>query len=280
MSRERLPHPQDRYDLRGLKVSPFCLGITQIEDLTHAFSHGFNFFFLSADMHWPLYEGTRRALARLLASGVPRSEIVVACVSYVAQPEFSFAPFAEVVEAVPGLSHLDVAVMGGVYENNFLVRQSMYRNHREQRFQGITAMGASFHDREMVRTAMENHLVDISFLRYNAEHMGAEVDVFPFVPQSSPKPLLYSFKSVSAYVPESVLASIGLPKEKWRPEVTDHYRFVLSRPEVDGVLCALTSNDEIDALIAALGRGPLTEEENEYLKGLSALASGRAQLEG
>ncbi|NOU28066.1 MAG: hypothetical protein HOO96_09195 [Polyangiaceae bacterium] len=121
--------------------------MTHIDDLTHAFSLGFNFFFLSADMHWPLYEGTRRAIEKLLGSGVPRRDIVVACASYVAQPEFCFAPFHEVVAAVPGLDYLDVAVMGGVYPDNFLARRSIYVAHREERFEGISAVGASFHDR-------------------------------------------------------------------------------------------------------------------------------------
>lgn len=275
----RLPRPTDRHEVRGLSVSPFCLGMTHIEDLSHAFSLGFNFFFLSADMHWPLYEGTRRAIERLLANGVPRRDIVVACASYVAQPEFCFAPFHEVVAAVPGLEYLDVAVMGGVYPENFLARRSIYVAHREERFEGISAVGASFHDRSVARAAMEGGLVDLGFVRYNAEHDGAAREVFPFAAAGS-KPLLYCFKSTGGYVPDAALDAARLPREKWRPAVVDHYRFVLSRAAVDGVLCTLASNVEVDALCSALDEGPMTEEEEQYVVGLAHLGAGRARLGG
>jgi hypothetical protein len=251
--------------------------MTEIEDLRHAFSLGFNFFFLSADMHWPLYRGTRRALARLLADGVPRSEIVVACVSYVTQPEFCTEPFRELVAAIPGLGHLDIAVIGGVYPDNFLARHAIYRAHREEHFEGIRALGATLHDRSVAVTLIDGSLVDLCFVRYNADHYGAEHDVFPFATQR-PRPLLYAFKSTGGHVADATLDAVRLPEGKWRPTVPDHYRFVLSQRDIDGVLCALTSNAEVDALCAAVQRGALSPEEHDYLKGLAHLGSGRAQL--
>ena len=63
--RTQLPRFSDRLALgkRGLAVSPFCLGL--VEDpatISAAFDAGINFFFLTADMHWPLYEASRRGL--------------------------------------------------------------------------------------------------------------------------------------------------------------------------------------------------------------------------
>ena len=44
----------------GLRVSPFCLGMVRSEDTTSAaFDAGINFFFLSADLHWPYYDLAR-----------------------------------------------------------------------------------------------------------------------------------------------------------------------------------------------------------------------------
>src|SRR4051812_39900076 len=73
-SRQRtvLPAPGDRLPLGdcGLKVSPFCLGMVgEPATVPAAFDAGVNFFFVTADMHWPLYEMTRRGLADLLARG-------------------------------------------------------------------------------------------------------------------------------------------------------------------------------------------------------------------
>src|SRR4029077_19645120 len=116
--RGALPRPHERLPLgRELRVSPICLGITRpAEVVTAAFDEGINFFFVSADMHWPLYEPMRRGLERLLDRGVGiRDDIVVAGVSYATQPEFCAMPFRELLESVRGLARLDVLVAGGAY---------------------------------------------------------------------------------------------------------------------------------------------------------------------
>ena len=99
----------------GLLVSPVCLGmVAEPEIVSAAYRAGINFFFLSADMHWPLYEPLRQGLRALFrASPRARKRVVVAVVSYVTQPEFCSMPFEEVLEAVPELGHVDVAVIGG-----------------------------------------------------------------------------------------------------------------------------------------------------------------------
>src|SRR5262249_48820271 len=126
VSRTALPKPGDRLTLgqHGLRVSPFCIGmVKQADTVSAAFDLGINFFFLSADMHWPHYEGSRRGLAELLTRGRGiRDQIVVAVVSYATQPEFCSMPFAELLEAMPGLDRIDVLVAGGAYANEFLVR--------------------------------------------------------------------------------------------------------------------------------------------------------------
>jgi hypothetical protein len=67
----------------GLSISPFCLGaVKEPRAIEVAFDNGINFFFISADLHWPLYEASRRGLATLLKRGRGvRERIVVAAVS-------------------------------------------------------------------------------------------------------------------------------------------------------------------------------------------------------
>ena len=122
MVRSRLPQASDRRELgrSGLKVGPLCLGITTDPDtVVAAYEHGVNFFFLSADLHWPLYEGTRKGLAKLL-EGNPsrRDEIVIAAVSYLAEPLFGAFQFHEVINAVSGLKRIDVVIAGAVSDDN------------------------------------------------------------------------------------------------------------------------------------------------------------------
>jgi hypothetical protein len=51
----------------------------------------------------------------------------------------------------------------------------------------------------------------------------------------------------------------------WSPEITDHYRYVLTRPEVNGILMAPETPEELEGIARALARGPLTNEEESYL---------------
>jgi hypothetical protein len=275
----------DRLVLAGaLEVSPICLGwVGRPEVVTDAYDAGINFFFLTADMHWPLYEAVRRGLHDLLRRGGGiRERIVVGAVSYVAQPEFCHAPFREVIDAVPGLERVDVTIVGGSYAHEFLVRLAQYRKHREPdggpaRLPGVKATGASFHDRAATLLAMNHGLVDVAFSRYNADHPRAEEEVFPLLaPRPSPT-LLYNFNSTRGYVPDGRWQELDLGASHWRPSVTDYYRFVLRQPRVDGLLCGLRGPQELTALAAALAAGGVTEDEAAYMRDLADLASGRRE---
>jgi hypothetical protein len=286
MRRRELPRPNARLSLgRALRVSPLCLGMVQDpRTVPAAFDQGVNFFFFTADMHWPLYEPLRQGLAMLLRRRPSlRDDIVVAVASYVTQPEFCTVPFQEALEAVPGLRHIDVSVMGGCYADNFSGRLERYRAHRSGSFGPPTrALGASFHDRAMAATALTERVVDVGFARYNAAHPGAEVDLFPPVTAArhgrAPRPRLYGFSSTSGWTSESQLAAAGLPRDNWRPAITDHYRFALTPRAVDGLLCAPANPKELRTLIEALAEGPLSKEECTYLRTLGDLKAGRVRF--
>lgn len=278
--RLQLPRFSDRLLVGGgLHVSPFALGMTDSPaTIPAAFDAGINFFFFSADMHWPLYSATRQGLADLLARGPSiREQIVVAVVSYVTQPEFCSMPFEEALEAVPGLRRIDLAIAGGAYASELPSRLSIYAQHRERQHCGVRAIGATCHERAAALMALQRGLLDIAFIRYNASHPGAREDVFPELKERAPA-LVFNFKSVSGFVSPERLDALGLPPDYWRPHPTDHYRFVLSRPELDGVLCSLRTPAELSTLMKALEQGPLSEEEEEHLLLLSRLASGGVEL--
>jgi hypothetical protein len=275
--RKLLPRPTDRLTLnRAIQVSPFCIGaVSDPRAVSHAFDMGINFFFVTADMHWPLYEGVRRGLADLFRrSPSVRDQVVVSVVAYVTQPEFCHAPFQEVIDALPGLGHIDVTVAGGSYKSDFAVRKEQFAHHERL---GARAFGVSFHDRKMAGKAFREKLVDIGFIRYNPIHPGAEKDVFPHVPPRR-RTLLYNFTSTHGFIPPARYPALGLGTDYWQPSVTDYYRFALARPEIDGLLCAPGTPAELDALDRALAEGPLTEEEIVYLRDLADLTAGKATL--
>ena len=266
-----LPQLTDRLQLgtSALRVSPYCLGmIDDPEAVPAAFEAGINFFFITADMHWPLYAHTRAGLELLLhRQPEARDQIVVAVVAYVTQPEFCIAPFEEVVECVDGLGHLDVAIAGGAYESNMPQRMQVLAELRRQQFLGIRAVGASFHARQAASDWLNSDQLDIGFVRYNPAHMGAHQDLFPNLSPDR-RSLIYGFKSMSAFEHREYY---GVDEEYWMPEPTDHYRFVLSTSPLQGILCSPSTPQEIDELTRATASGPLSADQCEHMIVLAQL---------
>ena len=187
-------------------------------------------------------------------------------------------PFRELLEAVPGLERLDVLLAGGVYAQETAERLAVYRDHRRRGFLGARAIGATFHDRAAALAAIHEECLDIAFIRYNPDHAGARYDVFPHLPRQRTT-LLFNFKSTFRFIPPRLLDELGLhAADYWHPEITDYYRFALSRPEIDGVLMAPGTPAELKALAAAVAQGPLTEEEEAYLMDIALVARGEASV--
>jgi hypothetical protein len=276
-----LPKLTDRLTLgeAGLRVSPFCLGLVGSDDTAcAAFDSGINFFFVSADLHWPLYESARRGLEKLLARGRDiREQIVVAVVSYVTQPEFCAGALEEGLMAIPGLDTIDLAIIGGAYSHEFLTRVHVYDQIRRHGNLGVKAIGTTFHDRMAALLALNHNLVDLAFIRYNPIHAGASVDLFPYLTKPT-LTLLYNFKNTIGFLPTERYAELGLNDDYWQPEITDYYRFALTRPEIDGLLCSPATPQEVEALAQALEEGPLDEVEENYLLDLATLDEGRGAL--
>jgi len=271
--RKSLPRLTDRLPLgrTGLEVSPICLGVVRDDDIpSRAFDLGVNFFFLSADMHWPVYEPLRRGLTKLLErGGEVRDQIVVAGVSYLTQPEFCTTPFLELLEAVPRLERVDVAIAGGAYGTEVDRRLPVFQRHRSTSFAGIRAIGASFHDRTAAVRTIHQEQLDIAFIRYNPLFAGARKDLFPELPQSR-STLLFGFTSTIGHVSDQRLRELGQDTDAWRPDVVDHYRFALTPPPMQGLLCAFKAR-QLEALIPALEAGGLTPAEEDYMIELASL---------
>jgi hypothetical protein len=247
------------------------------DTISVAFDLGINFFFLTADMHWPVYDAARRGLCDLLSRRRRvRDEIVVAVASYVTQPEFTYLPFAELLQAVPLLKRLDIIVIGGAYGGEFGVRQELYLEHVRRGEFGARAVGASFHDRDAAIVAINEEQVDLAFIRYNPAHPKARTDVFPRLRPSSTK--VFNFKSMIGYTKASDLRRLGVTRHHWMPTPTDYYRFALSQPAIDGLLCALEHPREVRALRLALKSPPLNEQEQRYLIDLASLSAGRVRI--
>jgi len=281
-AKRTLPKLTDRYALgdSGLEVSPVCLGmIADPAIVAAAFEAGINFFFITADMHWPLYNELRAGLYQLLRDRPEvRDQIVVGVVSYVAQPEFGWMPFGEVVDALPGLKHVDLTIAGGSYGYEIERRLATYAKHRTGHYLGTRATGVTFHDRPAIVPTLDKHAgaIDIGFVRYNPLHPGAEQDVFPQIRDDHP--LLYNFKSAMGHFTEEQYKQLGLGEDYWMPHVTDYYRFAMMQPAIDGVLVSFPHVAAVREIADAFAKGPLDADDRQYLLDLADLAAGRAKL--
>ncbi len=280
-----MPALTDRLPLGdGLWVSPVCIGLVgDPKVVSAAYEAGINFFFLSADMHWPVYEATRRGLEDLLADKPSaRDDLVVGAVAYVTQPEFCWAPFEEVLDAVPALDRrLDLLIAGGSYGREIATRLPVYADHRKARYLGARAIGASFHDREAACDVVADERADLAFVRYNPIHDGAARDVYARAKSRADgrRCLLFNFKSTAGHLwTDAEYRALGVGDDFWRPHVTDYYRFAFTQPAVDGVLCALPHPDAVRDLGDALAKGPLSEDDHQYLLDLGELTAGKARL--
>lgn len=269
--RRQLPRFTQRISLRGgLSISPFCLGMTtDWRVIPAAFEMGVNFFFISSDLHWPLYEPNRRGLRALLASrrGI-RDEVAVAGVTYLSQPAFSSGPLSELVGAVAGLRRLDLLVAGGVYGPDLLARVRMLRSLVSEF--SARSIGASFHDRDTAVAAANHYLVDLCYVRYNPGHTGARDDLFPRL--AALRAPVFNFKSGHGFVSHARLRELKVDSKLWSPDAPDYYRYALSRPQLDGLLFSVRSRRELVELDAALGRGGLTADEEAHLEELAVIA--------
>ncbi len=280
--RNILPKLTDRLPLRDsdLQISPFCLGMVRTaETVCAAFDAGINFFFVTADMHWPLYEQTRQGLKLLLDRRKSiRDEIVIGVVSYVAQPEFTVMPFLEVLDAMPGLKRIDVAIIGGAHGTEFMSRLQSYEENQRKERVPCDFIGATFHDRTAAVPAVNHNMIDIAFIRYNPLHTGAEKEIFPDISKNR-KTLLFNFNSTVGYVSPERCHDLGIGEDYWHPEITDCYRFALTCSDMNGLLCALATPKEVAALEGALEKGPLSKKDRNYLINLAALDAGSVSLD-
>jgi hypothetical protein len=275
-ARRRLPRPSERRTLGpGLEVSPICIGrVEDPETIAAAFDAGINFFFLSGDLHWQTYEHTRRGLAALLRRDpAVRAQLVVALVSYVAQPGFSDAAFIETLYYHPELGHIDLGVAGCAAGPDLDGRLQGYRTGTQHRVLGmheLRAGGATFHDRAAALAACRERAIDVAFVRYNPGHARARAEILERLP-APPRPLVYAFNCAWGHVAAGMMQEMGLDADNWQPSIGDHYRFALTRPELDGILCAPRTPADVAELVRALDDAPLDDDEETYMIRLAGM---------
>lgn len=122
-------------------------------------------------------------------------------------------------------------------------------------------LAISCHDRHMFAHYAKNPAYGAMMVRYNAVHPGAETEVFPVL--GDPRPGVISYTATRW---GHLLDPAALPTDEPRPRASDCYRFALTNPGVDIVMCAPSDATTLDEALTTVDRGPMTDEELAWMK--------------
>ena len=99
-------------------------------------------------------------------------------------------------------------------------------------------------------------------MRYNAAHRGAEQDIFPHLAAHDPGVISYT-ATRWRYL---LRRPRGYPADASVPSPDQCYRFVLSNPHVDVCMMAPSNEKQLRENVAGMSKGPLTQEEMEFMR--------------
>ncbi|MBF8259196.1 MAG: Aldo ket red protein [Actinobacteria bacterium] len=242
----------------GIQVSPIALSAWSVRaagkaglklsasDVERAFhEHGINTFLVTWQMR-EVAEGVRR----LVRAG-HRDELVLITEVGIPTAGFISRGFEKNARAL-GVEMFDVVLLGWVQAHWYVTGKSWPAMLRLKEEGKTRAIGFSSHNRLLAARLAREIEVDVLMIRYNAAHRGAEREVFAAFGDDRPAFIAYTATRWGMLL--QPLPKAGFPKGMTAPEC---YRFALSHPSVDMVLCAARTPGEVREDVAGLLEGPL-----------------------
>jgi len=126
----------------------------------------------------------------------------------------------------------------------------------------------SIHDRPRAGRLAADSVLDALMIRYNAAHPGAEREIFPHLATRHP--------AIIAYTATAWRKLLAAPKG-WNgkvPTAGDCYRFCLASPHVDVALTGPRTVAQLRENLAGLERGPLSAEEDAWMRAFGRAVHG------
>ncbi len=256
----------------GLSVSKIALGssygLPDVE-VERAFERGLNFFFWGSRRRASFGKGVKRL------AETHRDEMVIAIQSYSRAAALVGCSTDRALRAL-GVDHVDLLCLA--WWNDVPPERILEAARRQQELGKARHVMISCHHRPsfeaLLRTEIAGHAKDGTdarvhpfgaiMVRYNAAHPGAEQDVFPHLHAPARAPVgVLGFTSTRW---GTLLDPKLTPAGEQVPRAADCYRFTLGHPDVHASLAGPRDGAELEAVFEALDKGPLSEDENAWMR--------------
>ena len=167
-----------------------------------------------------------------------------------------------------GLDYADIMLLGwrGKPVSEKLLEQAMALQSQGR----FRYLGISSHNRSVFPQLAQDPRYEIFMLRYNAANRGADVDIFPHLPEARPGIIAFT-----ATRNKSLVKSGKIPSEEKRPTAGDCYRFVLSNPNVDVAISAPSKMEQMLQNLTEVAKGPMREEEMAWMRRVGDFVYGK-----
>ncbi len=255
----------------GLMSSRLGIGSTfnapthVIED---AFHRGINY------LYWGTVRQPTFAQAMVNLAKQHRDDMILTIQSYSRDAGTIEGEVEEALKAA-GVDRFDFLLLGNWPAEPSLAFVEVFERLRDRGI--VRFMSLSSHNRPMLpdlidRCSRGESPYQLLMLRYNGVHRGAEKDVFPFVPESAPKPSIMTYTATRW---GHLVDADKMPAGEQPVSARDCYRYSLSHPAVDMVLCGPASAEQMDQAIAAMEKGPLEADERQRIERIGAYLYGQ-----
>ena len=254
----------------GLEVSRLGIGSSFVKDaamVEEAVERGVNYLYWGS-IRRPAFGRAMRNLARK-----GRERLVLTVQSYTRVAAL-MGPSVEIALRRAGVEYFDFLLLGMW---NRPPSESLVDAARRLQDQGkVRHLMLSTHNRPSLQGHFADYAggtsaFDVFMLRYNAVHRGAETDVFPFLPAERPPGII----AYTATRWGHLLDEAKMPPGVKPLSARDCYRFALSNPAVDVVLCGPADRSQMQEALRALDAGPLSDEEMAHVRAIGDHVYGK-----
>jgi len=236
------------------------------EAFEEAFEKGCNYFTWGTFIKGRSPE-MKKAIHHIISNN-SRESLVLALYSYAHNAYLTERFFVKGLKSL-GIDYADVLLLGYFSK---VPHQKILDGALQLREKGLVRfIGISSHNRKMFANLLNENIIDVFHLRYNAAHRGAEVDIFPHL-NGENTPGIVSFTATRW---GKLLKLKKMPPGENALTSVDCYRFVLSNPNIDVCMMGARSLAQMRENLTTLKLGPLNEDELARVKKIGDYVYGK-----